>query len=262
MSHLPSAAEPANTPGATPRELVVGPVATEESAADVDMVAAASFLRAQLVGRYESILLGTDATRGSGPALRLLAHNCAVHLVPGGSLAVSDTNDTISKHLNACGFERLGGSGPRSFWRRTSRRTIHDVTAEARGRLDRVTPHELARRLASGDVTVVDLRIPADRLRHGVIAGSVGIPRTVLEWRADPTSGYSNAAFRSFDQAIVVVCNEGYSSSIAAAGLIDLGYNSATDLVGGMVAWVGDGHHVATPAPSDETTFEGPVESG
>lgn len=259
MTDPSSADEPPSF--SVPRELIVGSVASEESSLDVDRVSASTFPRAQLTGQYGSILLGADATLGSNDALRLLAHNCAVHLVPGGSLAISNTNDVVATHLQACGFERLGGAGPRSFWRRTQRRTIHDLTAEARARLSRVTPHELARRLVDHDVTVVDLRIPADRVRHGVIAASVGVPRTVLEWRADPTSGYSNEAFRSFDQEIVVVCNEGYNSSLAAAALVELGYEGATDLIGGMVGWIADGHAVQAPDGGDETTFEGPVGS-
>jgi rhodanese-related sulfurtransferase len=247
-------------PQAPPRSLLVGAVATEDDAARVETVAAAAFPRSQLRRQYSSILLGSDTATGTDAALRLLAHNCAVHLVPGGTLAVSSSNEQLEAHLAACGFHEIGRAGSRTMWRRTERRTIHDLTADARQRLTRVTPTELFDRLGRGDAIVVDLRIPEDRRRHGVIEGSVAVPRTVLEWRADPTSGYTNEAFGSFDAGLVVVCNEGYSSSIAAATLVDLGYQRATDLIGGMLAWTDAGFAVTAPAPTDEGAFEGPVE--
>lgn len=253
-------ADDASTPPVNPRALLIGAVATEDDAAQVETVAAATFPRAQLRRQYTSILLGSDAATGTDAALRLLAHNCAVHLVPGGSLAVSSSSDRLEAHLTACGFHEIGRAGSRTMWRRTERRTIHDLTAEARHRLSRVTPTELSDRLGREDAIVVDLRIPEDRHRHGVIEGAVAVPRTVLEWRADPTSGYTNDAFGSFDAGLVVVCNEGYSSSIAAATLVDLGYHRATDLIGGMVAWVDAGFAVTAPAPTDEGAFEGPIE--
>lgn len=79
------------------------------------------------------------------------------------------------------------------------------------------------------------------------------LPRTVLEWRVDPTNGYLHPAVRSFDQRLVVVCNHGYSSSVAAATLQRLGYPSATDLVGGVHAWRAAGLPVVPP---DHTFLE------
>ncbi len=243
------------------RALIVGQVATDESDDDVTSVSAAAFPRAQLRSRFGSILLGSDATDVDPPLARLLAHNCAVHLVPGGSLAVSVTPEAFADDLRSCGFERVGGTDRRSFWRRTDRRTIHDVTADARLRLHRVSPDELRTEQAAEPVVVIDLRIPEDRRRHGAIPGSIPIPRSVLEWRADPTSGYSHDRLGDFSARVVVVCNEGYSSSIAAASLLDLGYERATDLIGGVLGWSRAGLPL-TAAADDDEIFEGPVEGG
>ncbi|MGI9621461.1 MAG: rhodanese-like domain-containing protein [Acidimicrobiales bacterium] len=243
------------------RALIVGAVATDESAAEVDSISARAFPRSQIRGRFGSILLGSDVIDTPDALRRLLAHNCAVHLEPGGSLAVSVTTAAFAADLAECGFERTAKSGDRSFWRRTERYTIHDVTAEARSSLDRITTAELAGLLQRREpATVIDIRIPDDRRLHGVIPGSVPIPRTVLEWRADPTSGYSHPALGAFHQPVVVVCNEGYSSSIAAAALKDLGYTESTDLIGGVVAWAADAHPVDPAPPQAAELFIGPVE--
>ena len=88
-------------------------------------------------------------------------------------------------------------------------------------------------------MVVLDTRTPTDRDRFGVIAGSVHAPRTVLEWAVDPASGYHHPAVRGFDQRLVVVCHEGYSSSLAAQSLRRLGFHRATDLVGGVAGVAG-----------------------
>lgn len=242
------------------RALIVGQVATDEPPDDVEAISASAFPRAQLRTRFGSILLGSDATPDHPALARLLAHNCAVHLVPGGSLAVSITSDDFAGHLAACGFEQVGGSGERTYWRRTDRTTVHDLTAAARLRLERLTPQALADIAADDDVVVVDLRIPEDRRRHGVIPGSVPIPRSVLEWRADPTSGYPHVRLGDLDALVVLVCNEGYSSSIAAANLVDLGYRRATDLMGGVLGWTTAGLPTVDADIADDELFLGPVE--
>jgi rhodanese-related sulfurtransferase len=112
--------------------------------------------------------------------------------------------------------------------------TIADVLASARGRICRYRPHELA---ASSNVVIVDTRESADRDAEGVIPDSVWIPRTVLEWRADPTSALPDERIADPTIALVVVCNDGYSSSLAAASLVDIGFASAGDLIGGFRAW-------------------------
>jgi rhodanese-related sulfurtransferase len=117
----------------------------------------------------------------------------------------------------------------------TRQRTIDDLLDEARGELARLGPHE-ARAAQRNGAVLVDTRAAADRAAEGELPGAVVIDRTVLEWRLDPASG-SRLPFASYDLHVVVVCNEGYSSSLAAATLKQLGIHRATDLEGGFRAW-------------------------
>ena len=94
---------------------------------------------------------------------------------------------------------------------------------------------------------VVDIRPEHNRRTEGEMPGAVVIDRNVLEWRLDPTSGH-HLADASIDRRVILVCNEGYASSLAAATLVDLGIARATDLVGGYRAWVADGR-AATAGP-------------
>jgi rhodanese-related sulfurtransferase len=116
-------------------------------------------------------------------------------------------------------------------------RTIDDVLAEARRRLPtRVRPGELAAVMAGGAL-VVDTRGEAQRRRDGDLPGAVVVERNVLEWRLDPTSPHRLEEALDYQRTIVVVCDEGYASSLAAASLQDLGLVNATDLDGGYQAW-------------------------
>ena len=87
------------------------------------------------------------------------------------------------------------------------------------------------------DALVIDTRSQDLRQEYGVIPGSLHVPRTVLEWRADPDSGYSNPEIGAFDRVLVLMCSDGASSSLAAVSLQELGFGCATDMVGGFVAW-------------------------
>jgi rhodanese-related sulfurtransferase len=99
---------------------------------------------------------------------------------------------------------------------------------------------------------IVDLRSHDERARDGVIAGSVHVPRSVLEWRVDPDSGYSNPVVAGNEAELILVCHEGYSSSLAAASLSELGHQRVGDLVGGFVAWRDSGLETITaPPPPD-----------
>jgi rhodanese-related sulfurtransferase len=115
-------------------------------------------------------------------------------------------------------------------------RTIDEILAEARARLDRVTAAALATEVAAGAV-VVHIRPLEQRQRDGQLPGAVVIDRNVLEWRLDPAS--PNAIPEAgYDRRVIIVCNEGYSSSLAAATLQDIGVARATDVIGGFQAWM------------------------
>jgi rhodanese-related sulfurtransferase len=116
------------------------------------------------------------------------------------------------------------------------RRSIDEMLAAARTRLDRVPASELASAQAGGAL-VIDTRPVEQRQRDGDLPGALVIDRNVLEWRLDPASPHRIAESDRYDRRIIVVCNEGYSSSLAAASLQDLGLIAATDLIGGYQAW-------------------------
>ncbi len=113
---------------------------------------------------------------------------------------------------------------------------IEMLLAQARSGLDRVEPEQLDDEVANGAI-VVDVRPVEQRERDGDLPGAVVIDRNVLEWRLDPSSTHRLPVADSLDARVVVVCNEGYSSSLAAKTLQDLGLERATDLVGGFQAW-------------------------
>jgi rhodanese-related sulfurtransferase len=114
------------------------------------------------------------------------------------------------------------------------------MLAAARARLLRLSPREAYRAQLDGAV-VVDIRPAAQRAVWGEIRAAVVIERNVLEWRLDPRSEARLDLADRYDLSVVVVCQEGYSSSLAAASLQELGLHRATDLVGGFVAWYAAG---------------------
>jgi rhodanese-related sulfurtransferase len=115
--------------------------------------------------------------------------------------------------------------------------TIHEHLEQARRRIaPRLQPDELQSALGRGAL-VVDTRPVDQRARDGELPGALVIDRNVLEWRLDPTSADRIEDVVDHDQEIVIVCNEGYSSSLAAATLRDIGLHRATDLDGGYQAW-------------------------
>jgi rhodanese-related sulfurtransferase len=110
---------------------------------------------------------------------------------------------------------------------------IDVMLAAARDGLDRVQPADLPAEIAAGAL-VVDVRPVDQRQRDGALPGALVIDRNVLEWRLDPSSPHRVAEMTSTDLRVIVVCNEGYSSSLAVATLRQLGLHRATDLVGGF----------------------------
>jgi rhodanese-related sulfurtransferase len=117
---------------------------------------------------------------------------------------------------------------------------IAELLAECRRGLDRVAVPELAAELAAGAL-LVDTRPRDQRERDGELPGALVVERNVLEWRLDPTSPDRLPEVTSADVRVIVVCDEGYSSSLAAHSLRGLGLHRATDLVGGYQAWLASG---------------------
>lgn len=113
---------------------------------------------------------------------------------------------------------------------------IAEILAAARARLTRADPAATHRAMRAGAV-LVDIRPAAQRAEHGEIPGAIVIERNVLEWRLDPRSDARLPFAGSYDLHVIVTCQEGYTSSLAAAALLDLGLHRATDLAGGFAAW-------------------------
>jgi rhodanese-related sulfurtransferase len=122
------------------------------------------------------------------------------------------------------------------------------VLADARARLHRLAPAEAADAVSAGAV-LVDIRPAAQRAAEGEIPGALVIERNVLEWRFDP-AGDARLPQASYDLQVVVFCSQGYTSSLAAAALHDLGVRRATDLDGGFEAWRDAGLPVTGPRAS------------
>ena len=115
-------------------------------------------------------------------------------------------------------------------------RTADQLVTDARRRIDRIVPGSLAG-VVSGGGLVVDIRPEAQRVVEGELPDAVVVERNVLEWRLDPRGRPPDPQVRDHGQQVVVVCSEGYASSLAAASLVELGFVRAADLEGGYRAW-------------------------
>jgi rhodanese-related sulfurtransferase len=113
--------------------------------------------------------------------------------------------------------------------------TVEELLAEARARLQRLSPEEASHAVRT-DAVLIDIRSDDQRSTDGEIPGAIFVPRNVLEWRLDPASSYRDAQLARRDRRIVLLCNEGYQSSLAAETLTRFGLD-ATDVVGGFQAW-------------------------
>jgi rhodanese-related sulfurtransferase len=125
-------------------------------------------------------------------------------------------------------------------------RGIDEILADARARLDRLGPEAVDGARRDGAI-LVDIRPVAQRVAGGEIPDALVVERNVLEWRFDPTSDARLPIADRYDLPVIVYCEEGYTSSLAAAALQDLGLFRATDLIGGISAWRAAGLPV-TPA--------------
>ena len=129
-------------------------------------------------------------------------------------------------------------------------RTIDELLAQVRGRIDRVHPAEVPARVAAGAL-LVDTRPWEQRSRDGHVPGAVVVDRNVLEWRLDPASPDRLPEVTGYDLDVVILCNEGYSSSLVADTLRALGLRRAVDVIGGFVAWAVAGLPVVPAGEAD-----------
>ncbi len=120
------------------------------------------------------------------------------------------------------------------------RRTITELLENARARLERLEPGAAHEAMRDGAL-MVDTRCAEARRETGVIPGSVHVPLSVLYWRLDPASGSRDPRLSDPARRIVLICAHGFSSSLAAATLRELGFRHATDVVGGFEAWAAAG---------------------
>jgi rhodanese-related sulfurtransferase len=114
--------------------------------------------------------------------------------------------------------------------------TIDDLLEEARRRLTRLDPRAANEAMRDGAL-LIDIRAESQRAHDGVVPGSLFVARNVLEWRCDPSSEHRDPRIDGREHQLIVMCNEGYQSSLAAATLHELGLTRTTDLDGGFQAW-------------------------
>lgn len=119
-------------------------------------------------------------------------------------------------------------------------RTVGEILDAARVRLRRLTPPQAFAEVSQG-AWLVDIRPAAQRAREGEVPGALIVERNVLEWRFDPAGSARLPEVNGYDHRVIVICSEGYASSLAAASLQDLGHSHATDVDGGFKAWAACG---------------------
>ena len=124
------------------------------------------------------------------------------------------------------------------------------MLAQARAELDRLAPLQAAAAVRAGAL-LIDIRSDSQRQRDGVIPGARFIARNVFEWRCDPHSDWADSEVAGdVHRQLIVICNEGYQSSLAAATLKRFGFDRATDVIGGFQDWRGDGLPVQGSGPA------------
>ena len=123
---------------------------------------------------------------------------------------------------------------------------VDDLLADARSRLERLGPKQARNAVASGAI-LIDIRSDSQRAADGEVPGAVHVQRNVLEWRLDPESEHRDPRLARPEATIVLMCDAGYQSSLAAATLQNLGLPKATDLDGGFQAWRAAGLPVTKP---------------
>ena len=127
--------------------------------------------------------------------------------------------------------------------------TIGDLLERARGRIDRLEPADALAAQECGAL-LIDTRAGETRAALGVIPGAMHVPLSVLYWRLDPASEWHDPRLSDIDRQVVLFCSHGFSSSLAAATLRDLGFRRAADIVGGFEAWSAAGLPVEAASPA------------
>lgn len=125
----------------------------------------------------------------------------------------------------------------------------------ASARIERLSP-QTAYEAAHAGALIVDIRGEADRARDGVVPGSLHVPRTVLEWRLAHDSPWRTPYCPGLDRRVLVLCDHGCSSALAAATLVDLGYRRVGDVIGGYAAWRDAGLPTCAAPPSQRVPGE------
>jgi rhodanese-related sulfurtransferase len=128
---------------------------------------------------------------------------------------------------------------------------IDELLARVRSRIERVDPVEAWRRAVQGGALLVDTRPAEQRRRDGEVPGALVVDRNVLEWRLDPASPDRLPVVTGYDLEVLVLCNEGYSSSLVADTLRTLGHPRTVDVIGGFVAWAADGLPIVSVVERD-----------
>jgi rhodanese-related sulfurtransferase len=149
--------------------------------------------------------------------------------------------------------------GPSTAGGEAPRLVIDEMLRDARAMIDRVTAEDAFVASRDHEGVLVDVRLAEHRARHGRLAGALEISLNVLEWRLDPDSESRHPAAPSLDELIILVCEQGYSSSLAAARLQQLGFGRATDLIGGFEAWRAAGLPIVRDPSEGATVTARPV---
>lgn len=138
-------------------------------------------------------------------------------------------------------MDSTGGTSDNPDVRATpATRTLQQLLDAATARIARLDPIEAFAATEDGAL-LIDVRSDPDRDRDGIVPGSLHIPRTVLEWRMAPDSPWRNPHVGDLDEHVIMICDHGCSSILAAATLVDLGFVRASDVIGGFAAWLDAG---------------------
>ena len=128
------------------------------------------------------------------------------------------------------------------------RKSVLQMWEEANERTDVLSPRDVAEELESGEVLLIDVRLPSEIERFGRVDGSRSVPRQVVEWWADPESPYfrPDGIFGDFDQRIITMCDGGGNGAFTAVTLQELGYRNVATVEGGFFGWKGAGLPIVT----------------